>query len=294
MENRINKKLILLFIVFSVFTFAQETYLWKLTSKNGKHTSFLFGTMHMAGESFYQQYPILNESLLSCNIVVTESEVNTERVTEEFNNRPVSNDLEDVLSTEEYVRLNKAFEKSEIDIKKLKRDEIVKSLQMRAWYSGCNNSSDRYILDAYIQKEGKDNGKEMYYLETSKMQQNYLDMAKTNRKSNWKSGTAVIRGTLKRYEKAMESNEKKCSGMQKDYLEFKDRYIFDKSCESLGKSEQVLLTERNGKWMKILPEMIENNSVFIAVGLGHFSYSCGLIEEFKKLGYSVVPVPMKS
>jgi len=293
MENRINKKLILLFIVFSVFTFAQETYLWKLTSKNGKHTSFLFGTMHMAGESFYHQYPVLNESLLSCNMVVTESEVKKEAVAKRFGDRPVSNDLESVLSVEEYARLNKAFEKSEIDIKKLKRDEIVKSLQMRAWYSGCNAPSDQYILDAYIQKQGKDNGKEMLYLETSQMQQNYLDEAKTYRKFNWKSGTAVIKGTLRRYEKAMETNEKKCSGMQKDYLELKDRYVFNKSCESLGKSEQVLLTERNAKWMKILPEMIENNNVFIAVGLGHFSYSCGLIEEFKKLGYSVVPVAMK-
>lgn len=293
MENRINKKLVLLFIAFSVFTFAQETYLWKVTSKNRKHTSYLFGTMHMAGESFYHQYPVLNESLLACNIVVTESEVKKEIVAERFNDRPVSNDLESVLSAEEYARLNKAFEKSEIDIKKLKRDEIVKSLQVRAWYSGCNESTDRYILDAYIQKQGKDNEKQMFYLETSKMQQDYLDASKTSRKSNWKSGTAVIRGTLKRYEKAMESNKKKCSGMQKDYLELKDRYVFNKPCESLGKGEQILLTERNGKWMKILPEMIEENNVFLAVGLGHFSYSCGLIEEFKKLGYLVEPVPMK-
>ncbi|MDR6919455.1 MULTISPECIES: TraB/GumN family protein [Chryseobacterium] len=290
MKNSINKGLILMFTAMAAFTFAQETYLWKVTSKNGKHISYFFGTMHMAGESFYNQYPVINTSLLSCDMVMTETETKRNRVIDEFNSREDSNDLESKLSPEEYTRLKSVFKNTGIDLKKLRRDEIVKMMQLRIWKSGCAGS-DQYMLDSYIQKQGEDNGKEMAYLETSEMQQNYIEESKISR---YKSGTAVIKGTLKRYEKTMASNEKKCRGMQNEYLELKDRYIFNKSCESLSKSDQILVTQRNGRWMQILPGLIETKNVFVAVGLGHFSYSCGLIEQFKSLGYSVEPVPMKS
>lgn len=289
MENLVNKILLLLFILLSVITFSQETYLWKVASKNGKHISYFFGTMHMAGETFYNQYPVIDHSLKSSDIVITESEIKKDQVIEEFNSRPDSNDLEEKLSAEEYARLKKVFEKSGLDLKKLRRDEIVKMMQLRIWKSGCDGT-DKYMLDGYIQKIGEENGKKLVYLETSKMQQDYLDEAKGPK---FKSGNAVIKGTLNRYEKAMASNDKKCKGMQNDYLELKDKYIFDKSCESLSKGDQIIVTERNGKWMEILPGLIEENNVFLAVGLGHFSYTCGLIEKFKSLGYSVEPVPMK-
>lgn len=290
MKNNVFKSLIMLFVVVAAFSSAQETYLWKITSKNGKHISYFFGTMHMAGESFYHKYPVINTSLLSCDMVITETETKRDKVIDEFNTREDSNDLEAKLSPEEYTRLKSVFKNTGINIKKLRRDEIVKMLQLRIWKSGCTGS-DKYMLDSYIQKQGEENGKEMAYLETSEMQQNYIEESKI---SGYKSGTAVIKGTLKRYEKAMASNDNKCRGMQNDYFELKDRYIFNKSCESLNKRDQILVTQRNGKWMKILPGLIEKKNIFVAVGLGHFSYSCGLIEQFKSLGYSVEPVPMKS
>lgn len=289
MENLMNKILLLLFILFSVITFSQETYLWKVASKNGKHISYFFGTMHMAGETFYNQYPVIDHSLKASDLVITESEVKKDKIIEEFNSRPDSNNLESELSAEDYARLQNVFKKSGINLKKLRREEIVKMMQLRIWKSGCDGT-DKYMLDGYIQKMGEENGKKLMYLETSKMQQDYLDQAKGPK---FKSGTAVIRGTLSRFEKAMASNDKKCKGIQNDYLELKDKYIFDKSCESLSKGDQIIVTERNGKWMEILPDLIEENNVFLAVGLGHFSYTCGLIEKFKSLGYSVEPVPMK-
>ncbi|MDR2238248.1 MAG: TraB/GumN family protein [Chryseobacterium sp.] len=290
MKNTVQKQLILLLIGISTFVFSQETYLWKIKSKNGKHISYFFGTMHMAGETFYNQYPVIHRSLLSSDMVITESEIKKEKIIDEFAGRPDSNDLESKLSPEDYERLKTVFKKTGIDLRKLRRDEIVKMMQLRIWKSGCVGS-DQYMLDGYIQKQGEDNGKKMIYLETSEMQQNYIDKAKISR---YKSGTGVIKGTLKRYEKAMAANEKKCRGMQNEYLELKDRYIFDKSCESLSKGDQILLTQRNGTWMEILPALMEDHNVFLAVGLGHFSYTCGLIEQFKNLGYSVEPVPMKS
>ncbi|SFN06657.1 Uncharacterized conserved protein YbaP, TraB family [Chryseobacterium oleae] len=289
MENNINKRLVFLFTFFSAMIFAQETYLWKITSKNGKHISYFFGTMHMAGETFYNQYPILDQSLKSSDIVITETEIKRDKIIDEFNSRTETNDLEEKLSPEDYARLQNIFKNTGIDIKKLKRDEIVKIMQQRIWNSGCSGS-DQYMLDGYIQKQGEDHGKKLIYLETSKMQKDYLQNAK---EPKYRSGNAAIKWTLNKYEKTMASNDKKCRGMQNDYLNLKDQYIFNKSCESLSKGDQIIVTERNGKWMEILPGLIEENNVFLAVGLGHFSYTCGLIEKFKGLGYSVEPIPMK-
>ncbi|WP_394343630.1 TraB/GumN family protein [Flavobacterium cerinum] len=43
-----------------------------------------------------------------------------------------------------------------------------------------------------------------------------------------------------------------------------------------------------------MPGLVKNNSCFIAVGLAHLRYKCGLIEQLRYLGYSVERVTMKS
>ena len=53
------------------------------------------------------------------------------------------------------------------------------------------------------------------------------------------------------------------------------------------------LTERNDRWMAVLNEAFEKNSCFVAVGFRHLMYKQGLIQQLRKLGYSVKPIPSR-
>ncbi|UKJ07360.1 TraB/GumN family protein [Solitalea lacus] len=55
-------------------------------------------------------------------------------------------------------------------------------------------------------------------------------------------------------------------------------------------SYKWMLTERNANWVKIMPEMMQKNSVLFAVGTAHLGGKDGVIELLKKKGYTVKPV----
>ena len=56
------------------------------------------------------------------------------------------------------------------------------------------------------------------------------------------------------------------------------------------KYEDMLLNDRNKKWVKKLNEIMKTESVFVAVGAGHLTGEQGLISLLKKEGYTVEPL----
>ena len=54
--------------------------------------------------------------------------------------------------------------------------------------------------------------------------------------------------------------------------------------------EKMLIDERNNFWMKKIPNLIKDNSSFIAVGAAHLGGEKGLINQLRNLNYSVVSV----
>jgi uncharacterized protein len=59
------------------------------------------------------------------------------------------------------------------------------------------------------------------------------------------------------------------------------------------KYDDLLLKNRNKNWVKQLKQIMENKSVFVAVGAGHLVGNDGLISLLKKAGYNVVPLENK-
>lgn len=53
---------------------------------------------------------------------------------------------------------------------------------------------------------------------------------------------------------------------------------------------KILVDNRNKRWIKKIPELIMDESVFIAVGAGHLPGERGIIELLRKDGYAVNPV----
>jgi uncharacterized protein YbaP (TraB family) len=51
-----------------------------------------------------------------------------------------------------------------------------------------------------------------------------------------------------------------------------------------------MLTKRNKEWLNKMPEMMNNNSVFFAVGAAHLLGKNGVIQLLKDKGYTVTPV----
>ena len=54
-----------------------------------------------------------------------------------------------------------------------------------------------------------------------------------------------------------------------------------------------MLTDRNNKWIKNIDDFLKKERCFIAVGLSHLMYECGLINQLTKFGYTITPMKVK-
>jgi uncharacterized protein YbaP (TraB family) len=80
------------------------------------------------------------------------------------------------------------------------------------------------------------------------------------------------------YQYYITQNMEKMSGFFKEEDEDSKEFMND------------MLKNRNKNWLNQLPDLMRNNSLFIAVGAGHLVGNDGLIKGLLNLGYTVKPV----
>lgn len=56
------------------------------------------------------------------------------------------------------------------------------------------------------------------------------------------------------------------------------------------KTKKIILDARNLNWVKNMPELMKNQSIFFAVGSGHLAGEFGVINLLRKTGYKVKPI----
>ena len=53
---------------------------------------------------------------------------------------------------------------------------------------------------------------------------------------------------------------------------------------------QRMITDRNNAWVKILQEKLPQETLFVAVGVGHIVGKNGLLNQLKQSGYTIKPI----
>jgi uncharacterized protein len=282
------------FLLWSTFLSGQNTILWKVTNTSNKNISYLLGTYHLFGNSFIDSFPVLKETILASDLIITETKIDREKMTEYYNSRPASDTLSTSLSKEDVDLIADIFKKGQVDIKKLTPGELFLKLQAGYPKFKCSviNKSDKWSMDEYIQYLGNQHQKKSYYLETDSFQLEKLTQI-TNA-YNWTFFKKNIHPLLNKY-RGERPNENLCL-QANQYASFTLDYKFGEACDVLLKGtgmNDALVKKRNEDWMQKLPPLLEKNNCFVAVGLAHLYTTCGLIEQLKILGYTIEPVTLK-
>jgi uncharacterized protein YbaP (TraB family) len=55
-----------------------------------------------------------------------------------------------------------------------------------------------------------------------------------------------------------------------------------------------LLDDRNNHWMQQLPQLMKEQSLFVAVGVLHLVGETGLVQQLRSKGYTVTPVKLSN
>ena len=284
----------LLLIFFSTLLLSQnnndslltETILFKITKQNSNKTSYLFGTHHAFGESFFDSLTKAYQALKSCDLLIKENLNIPGKMAEDIiNQRTNKTKWNKYLSNTDLTFVKNLFATSPTDYNKMTPTEMYVFLNRYFKQQVClnkNSTDSSFSLDDYIGSKAEQQNIELIGLETTAEQIELInkDIEGLPMRSHKRRLSNII-------EKISIKNTHDCEEINW-YSEMKINYNLNEPCRNT-----LVLTDRNDKWMGTIREKLESNNCFIAVGLSHLMYECGLINQLKELGYNIIPIEVK-
>ena len=287
------KKIILycLFFIFGIST-TQGQLLWKITGNGLKNPSYLFGTHHLIPIQFLDSVPGLYPAFNSAKMVVSEVVLNNLDATPAIRKAALLPDtitIRGLLNQAEYEFVNQELTNTlrmSLDNLNKMHPSLISKLYELELYKKYEHFDENTQSDTYFQLVAKKKGKPIAGLETVEQQVKLL--FPENIKKETQLLVASIRNKEMLIQEMREMNQLYREG-NLDALEV----LANQSNKQWNVSEEEnkkLIDDRNINWVKQLPDLIKNNSCFVAVGALHLPGNKGLIKLLKNEGYKVIPV----
>ena len=287
------KKIILycLFFIFGIST-TQGQLLWKITGNGLKNPSYLFGTHHLIPIQFLDSVPGLYPAFNSAIMVVSEVVLNNLDATPAIRKAALLPDtitIRGLLNQAEYEFVNQELTNTlrmSLDNLNKMHPSLISKLYELELYKKYEHFDENTQSDTYFQLVAAKKGIPIAGLETVEQQVKLL--FPENIKKETQLLVASIRNKEMLIQEMREMNQLYREG-NLDALEV----LANQSNKQWNVSEEEnkkLIDDRNINWVKQLPDLIKNNSCFVAVGALHLPGNKGLIKLLKNEGYKVIPV----
>ncbi len=283
MKNLFKSAIVIITSVFGLSTNAQteqteNSMLWEVSGKGLTKPSYLFGTIHMICESDFIMRPKVKEAFDKTTKLALEINMADANEMEYLQKAAMGTELlSKKLSPAQLTELESILqEKGGMSVKQVDNyalTTVMSFLSMKSF--GCENLK---FYEMELMAKAKENKIDIIGLETAKAQMEFFSQAYTEdqlfgffKSINGDETKALVQNYV---------NEN-VSGV---YQNVTDKRFMD------AKSKNWLLDVRNTNWAKKMPELMQKESVFFAVGSGHLDGETGVINLLRKAGYTVKPI----
>lgn len=283
MKNLFKSILVVIAFGFSFSSNAQSTsnknsLLWEVSGNGLKEPSYLFGTIHMICGKDFVMWPKATDALAKTSKLALEINMadSNEMATAQqlaLGKEPLSKTLtaKQKADLEGILKKNGVGTLAQLDGFTL--ETVMSLLFMKSF--GC---PDLKFYEMEFVAKAKESSKPIVGLEKVTEQIEFLNQSFTDDE---------LIGYLQEIDAAM------CTEMVKLYLNqnidgLYQMMIADKSMSA--STQKILLDNRNLKWVKAIPEMMQNESTFFAFGAAHLPGEKGVINLLRQAGYSVKPI----
>lgn len=251
------------------------------------HESFLFGTFHEVSPSFFDSLPEVITKFQQSEILFVEQSISVS------NRKPLSaqplwssNKWNAILSGKQAQTFTEFTKKAE-DTTYYQLNPLLLTLTTSRLYltNFCDSTASfPDLMDHHIEKLAIKN----------KMKIQSLDINQEIMLKKEALGFSHLQDSLYasysiHFMKNMLNNDLSDCNIITAYKNFDINYEFDKDLLENG-TQSTLLIERNRRWILELDKSFSSNNCFVAVGFRHLFYKQGLIQLFKDLGYTVIPL----
>lgn len=275
---------------------AQGQLLWKVTGKDAKGTSYIFGTHHIAPVSFLDSVAGFKDALAGADALYGEvemSDITTPEKQMEMVSKylaaPADSTLSKVLPAAQLDSLNNLL--SELSggmanatmldgMKPAVASMNIAVMESLKYFPNFNPAEQ---LDALIQAQAQKLGKPVKGLETVEDQMNLLYMKPISTQAE------ELMNEVREYDAEGVKSKKLAQGyLTQDYKALDE--LFEEEIKEDPEKFTEMMFDRNDRWMKNILAQLPKEQMFICVGAGHLITDRGLIEQLRKAGYTVTPV----
>jgi uncharacterized protein len=279
--------LILFLLLKSLFLAAQETghssLLWKITGKNLREPSYLFGTMHVQDERVFVAEELAKEYINKCQAFAPEillDEVNPADIQHHLMMKKTN--MKDLLSAEEYKMVDEYLqEKIGLGLIFFHR---MKPFFLAAQMMQLDLPADRdAAMDLDFLNFARNQGKIILSVEKLEDQIRAVDQIPLSAQAEM-----LVQ---------MIENQKNDAGtmekMLNAYIDQDIELLYQLTVSDTTSYEHfqdVFLSKRNKKMVRVILKISKKHSTFFAVGAAHLGGPDGIIALLRKKGYTVEAV----
>lgn len=275
---------------------ANSQLLWKISGKDAKGDSYLFGTHHVAPVSLIDTTPGFKDAMAGVDAVygkIDMSEMTSpsaQQVIMSAAMAPADSTVTKLLTAEQIDSVNAVLGKYTNGMLKLDQlamfkprmiDTQLGMLQTMVAFPEFNGQEQ---LDNTIQLKCRELGKNIKGFETLEQQMNLLMSGSMTEQAS------DLMESVRKDSEAAEKARKLANAYMSADINTIETMFLDPDLGMDEKSHKMLIDDRNADWLKQLSSILPSESVFIAVGAGHLIGDTGLIKELQKAGYTVTPV----
>jgi uncharacterized protein YbaP (TraB family) len=285
MKNLIKSVVTIIAVVFNLSVQAQKkspklenSLLWEVSGNGLSKPSYLYGTVHMICSGDYFLTEKTKKAFDASSKLVLEINFADPKETLEMQKLAMGKEpLSKKLNPEQLARLDAILKRtSGMTVQQVDNFSLMAVMSLISMKSfGC---TDLKFYEMDFIEQGKKKNITFGGLETVKSQFSILEGAYSNEEM------------LKLFEESSaDETSVLVSEYKKENIDALYAIITDKKVTS-EKTKKEILDNRNLNWVKIMPGLMQKESVFFAVGSAHLGGEFGVINLLRKAGYSVKPV----
>lgn len=285
---------ILAFLLPITMFLSQNTFLWRIENPKNSHVSYLNGTNHTLTSSYLEAFPILGEKISHADVVIFETDLtDSEAVEKYYAKKPVNEELKKLLTKTQLEKLEKRFGPHITKTSPANVYAQLGGMYLQAEKDSAVNTVNKKNLEISLFKLAAEMKKPIILLEDVGAQLEAVDRIRPS---------FLVYGLMKKSIPGLIDNmdnpankipnQQAAKKVVQKHFDPQISYYLDTKCR--GQYQKNLLVDRNHNWMEKLPEILDNNNVFVSVGLAHLQYQCGLVSQLIKFGYKLTPVDMKT
>lgn len=276
----------LFFQAYSALAQEPSSLLWKVSGKNLKSPSYLFGTIHLICEKDYQQPKSLNDCFSQTKQVYLELDMDDPGMMSEMQQQMAMSNgqsLQNIMNEDDYQLVNTFFKDSlgvSLNLFNTTKPVLLTSMIIIKMMNGCKTTS----YEMNFVRMAKEQQKEVLGLETVKEQMQVLELMPVKQQVDELIKSVKDYTNYKIYFQQL-IDAYKAQDVSKIYL-----LSTEGAFATSASDNEILINSRNKNWVPKIVKTAAEQPTFFAVGIGHLGGPQGVIELLRKKGYTVEPV----